>query len=67
MIFVQYVSGEDDNIQSFDPNYEGGANDISLNRARENYKKIGAVDESSLKSARPPTEKEKIEFEGKKA
>lgn len=30
---------EDDNIQFLNPNYEGGANDISLNNAKENYKK----------------------------
>ena len=50
---------EDDNIQSFYPDYEGGANGISLNQARKNYKRIGAVEECSLKSVRPPTEEEK--------
>jgi hypothetical protein len=29
---------EDDNLQYYDPDYEGGANDVSLNQARENYK-----------------------------
>ena len=29
---------EDDNLQYYDPGYEGGANDVSLNQARENYK-----------------------------
>ena len=33
---------EDDNIQSFDPDYWGGANDMSLNDARKNYKEFGA-------------------------
>jgi len=32
-------SWEDDNVQFDDPNYEGGANHICLNDARENYKK----------------------------
>jgi len=50
---------QDDAIQSDDPEYTGGANDISLNEARANYKKIGAMDECFLKSVRPPTEEEK--------
>ena len=39
---------EDDNIQYANPNYRGGANDISLNEARENYKKIGVISEKYL-------------------
>jgi len=54
---------EDDNIQSFDPDYTGGANEISLTEARINYKKFGAVTEGSLKYVRPPTEEEKIDQE----
>lgn len=50
---------EDDNIQSFEPDYVGGANRISLNEARTNYKRIGAITEGSLKYVRPPTEEEK--------
>jgi len=30
---------EDDSLQSDNPDYEGGANDMSLNQAREAYKK----------------------------
>ena len=30
---------EDDNIQAGDPDYEGGANEMSLNQAREAYRK----------------------------
>ena len=56
---------EDDNIQSFDPNYTGGANGISLTEARINYKRIGAMDKGSLKYVRPPTEEEKIDQESK--
>ncbi|RUT05051.1 hypothetical protein DSM106972_038720 [Dulcicalothrix desertica PCC 7102] len=33
---------ENDNIQFDDPDYEGGANKVSLNQARQNYKKFGA-------------------------
>jgi hypothetical protein len=43
-----------------DPTYWGGANAISLNEARENYKKFGASEECFLDSVRPPTEEEKI-------
>jgi len=49
---------EDDAIQFNDPEYEGGANGISLNRARENYKKIGAISEKYLCKVRKPTEDE---------
>lgn len=35
---------EDDNIQFRDPNYEGGANKVSLAQARRNYAEIGASD-----------------------
>ena len=52
---------EDDNIQSFEQDYTGGANEISLNEARNNYKKIGAMEEMYLDIVRPPTEDEKPE------
>ena len=45
---------EDDNVQFDDPEYEGGANGISLNKARENYKKTGAISEKYLKNVRQP-------------
>jgi hypothetical protein len=35
---------EDDNLQYLDPNYEGGANNVSLNQAKENFKKYGICD-----------------------
>jgi len=50
---------EDDNIQRNNPIYKGGANDISLNEARENYKKIGAISEEYSDSVRPPLNEEK--------
>jgi hypothetical protein len=42
---------EDDNFQYYDPDYEGGVNDVSLNQARENYKlyKISDPKKASLK------------------
>ena len=49
---------EDDNIQRDNPNYKGGANDISLNEARENYKKMGAISKEYCDSVRPPLKEE---------
>lgn len=34
---------EDDGVQLHDPTYEGGANQVSLLLARDNYKKYGAI------------------------
>jgi len=50
---------EDDNIQYVKPDYEGGANGISLNKARENYKKVGAISEEYLDCVRSPLHEEK--------
>ncbi len=50
---------EDDNIQADDPDYKGGANSISLNEARNNYRKLGAMAEEYVNSVRAPTEDEK--------
>lgn len=50
---------EDDNIQRDNPNYRGGANNISLNEARQNYKKIGAMSSEYFDSVRPPLGEEK--------
>lgn len=45
---------EDDNVQYDNPDYKGGANRMSLNKARQNYKKIGAISEEFLKNVRKP-------------
>lgn len=45
---------EDDNVQFNDPDHEGGANVVSLNKARENYKRIGAISTYSLDHVRKP-------------
>jgi hypothetical protein len=45
---------EDDNVQFNDHTYEGGANSISLTKARENYKNIGAISGDCLKHVRKP-------------
>ncbi|MCL2474886.1 MAG: hydrolase [Chloroflexi bacterium] len=34
---------EDDIVQLDNPEYEGGANKVSLNQAKESYKMIGAI------------------------
>ncbi len=35
---------EDDKVQYDDPDYEGGANKVSLNQAKENFKKSDSSD-----------------------
>ena len=45
---------EDDSIQYLNPDYCGGANDVSLNEAKENYKRFGAVQKHMLKYVRKP-------------
>jgi len=52
---------EDDGLQYEDPNYEGGANDMSLNQARESYLKIGAKSIEHITHVRKPFESEKEE------
>jgi len=53
---------EDDNIQSDDPAYEGGANGVSLIKARENFKKFGAISEQYIQYVRNPAEEETDRF-----
>jgi hypothetical protein len=43
---------EDDNVQCNDESYEGGANGISLQQARRNYKQFGAVSPSIAERVR---------------
>ena len=38
-----YCGWEDDDLQYYDPEFEGGANKISLKLAQENYKKHGSI------------------------
>ncbi|WP_420547618.1 CPCC family cysteine-rich protein [Curvivirga sp.] len=51
---------EDDPIQASDPDYKGGANQVSLIQARSNYSVFGASDKDLLEHVRPPMEHEKI-------
>lgn len=49
---------EDDGVQKADPNFAGGANGISLNIAKENFRKHGAVRAEFKQATRPPTTEE---------
>ena len=46
---------EDDNVDS---DFAGGANDVSLNTARENFKKFRASEERWVSRVRPPLPEE---------
>ena len=41
---------EDDPIQSAEPNYEGGANRVSLNQAKRNFSEFGACERDMIKN-----------------
>lgn len=45
---------EDDNVQYEDPDFRGGANDVSLNEARAAFIRIGASEERFLSQVRRP-------------
>lgn len=49
---------KDDPFQSEDPDKESGANGVSLNQARENFKKFGACQENMIKYMRSSNEDE---------
>ncbi len=50
---------QDDDIQNKNPDYSGGANAPSLNQARDNFKKFGAVEKRLIKYVRNPKPEEK--------
>ena len=45
---------EDDPVQLRDPTYEGGANVVSLNQARENYRRYGVSERAYADAVRAP-------------
>ncbi|MEY2517653.1 MAG: hypothetical protein QOJ89_5011 [bacterium] len=45
---------EDDGVQLNDPDHEGGANDVSLNQARENFRVHGVSELRYQTNVRPP-------------
>lgn len=49
---------EDDGVQFNDPTYEGGANSLSLNEAKENFRKFGAIEERFKEYVRQPFKEE---------
>jgi hypothetical protein len=50
---------EDDPVQFKDPGYAGGANVVSLNEARQNFREYGASERRFIKNVRAPTPEEK--------
>ncbi|MEO5969574.1 MAG: CPCC family cysteine-rich protein [Bdellovibrionia bacterium] len=49
---------EDDNVQFEDPTFKGGANEMSLIEARENFLKFGAISQEFKKCVRSPLPQE---------
>ena len=49
---------EDESVQSADPWFEGGSNNLSLFEAQQNYKKFGAIEHRFVKSVRLPNAKD---------
>lgn len=49
---------EDDPVQFDDEEYEGGANSVSLKKARENYRAFGACNENVQAEVRKPNANE---------
>lgn len=45
---------EDDNVQFDDPDFDGGANEPSLNEAKVNFREFGASTEAQVGSVRKP-------------
>ena len=52
---------EDDNVQFKNPDYAGGANQASLNQARENFQEFGACELRCKEHVRKPTTEEVFE------
>lgn len=52
---------EDDPIQFDDPNYEGGANRVSLRQGQKNFIEFGACEIEMVKNVRHPTKDEQRE------
>ncbi len=54
MIFAVFVFG----VQYIDPDYEGGANGVSLKQAQQNFIKFGACDVGSIRFVRQPNQED---------
>jgi len=55
---------EDDPVQKENPDFEGGANHVSLNQAKINFKLYGACEEKMISYVREPFEDEMPEESG---
>ncbi|MDE5439230.1 hydrolase [Elizabethkingia meningoseptica] len=51
---------ENDEVQYNDSTYAGGANRISLEQAKDNFKKFGAIKECFIRYVRVPLDDEKF-------
>jgi len=49
---------EDDNVQYEDPTYEGGANRVSLDQAKANFRLFGARSKKDMPRVRPANSEE---------
>ncbi|WP_373085480.1 CPCC family cysteine-rich protein [Sneathiella sp.] len=49
---------EDDLVQGKDPNFVGGANEVSLNEAKANFLKFGAIKNECRRYVRQPLQEE---------
>lgn len=50
---------EDDNVQNDDPTFSGGANDVSLVEAKNNFQRFGAIKKRYVSKVRKPLPSEK--------
>ena len=57
---------EDDMVQNNDPLFVGGANGISLQEARTNFQKWGAIKSEYLEHVRAPLATEHLDHQRKK-
>jgi hypothetical protein len=46
-------------VQFDDANFEGGANVVSLNEARRNFREFGTSESRFIENVRPPTPEER--------
>ncbi|WP_420540544.1 CPCC family cysteine-rich protein (plasmid) [Paenibacillus polymyxa] len=57
---------EDDGIQFADPDYDGGANIVSLRQGQQNYKVFGACEEKCIEFVRKASTLLSLWFSGRK-
>ena len=56
---------EDDPVQLENPDYEGGANKVSLRQGQINFSKFGACEREMIKHIRKPFEEEQRDADWK--